>query len=76
VDVKERRFVSPIGPWAENPRFKQMGRYQLENLHRGIRGIGWNMLRASGMEPDAIELLLSQVEAEAMDNRNHCHSFM
>jgi hypothetical protein len=76
VDVEERKFFLPCGPWPEDPKLRLIGHYQLRNIYDGARGVGWKMLRASGMETDAVELLISQVETEATNRRNHSYGWM
>lgn len=76
VDVEERKLFIPFGPWPEDPKLRKVGQYQMRNLRDGVRGLGWKMLRASGMEPDQVELLISQVETEVMDRRNHTYGWV
>jgi hypothetical protein len=42
VDVVERRFKCPIGPWAKDPRLKELGMYNRLNWEEGIEG--WTMM--------------------------------
>ncbi|KAF1840194.1 S-adenosyl-L-methionine-dependent methyltransferase [Cucurbitaria berberidis CBS 394.84] len=36
VDVQEKVVKVPIGPWPKDPRMKEIGRYQRENMTMGI----------------------------------------
>jgi hypothetical protein len=38
VDVVEKKFVWPIGPWARDPRLKDMGRWGERNWADGLEG--------------------------------------
>lgn len=42
VDVVERRFKCPIGPWPKDPRLKELGMYNRLNWEEGIEG--WTMM--------------------------------
>lgn len=42
VDVVERRFKIPIGPWAKDPRLKELGLYNKLQWEEGIEG--WTMM--------------------------------
>lgn len=38
VDVVEKRFKWPIGPWSSDPRLKEIGRWNLLNWEEGMEG--------------------------------------
>ena len=38
VDVVEKKFVWPIGPWARDPKLKDMGRWGERNWADGLEG--------------------------------------
>jgi hypothetical protein len=38
VDVVERRFKWPIGPWSSDSRLKEIGRWNLLNWEEGMEG--------------------------------------
>lgn len=42
TDVTERRFKCPIGPWARDPRLKELGLYNRLQWEEGIEG--WTMM--------------------------------
>lgn len=42
VDVVERRYKVPIGPWARDPHLKDLGRYNRLYWEEGIQG--WAMM--------------------------------
>jgi hypothetical protein len=75
VDVEERKLFVPQTPWAADPKLKRIGIFQMKNVLEFIQGGGWKMLRASGMEPDRIDQLQSEVATEVMDRRNHSYSY-
>lgn len=76
VGVKETRFVLPSHQWMEDPKFKKIGAFNQRNFMEGVRGGGWRMLKASGMTPDEIELLVSQINSELRIRRNHIYGYV
>lgn len=38
ADVVEKRFKWPVGPWSSDPRFKELGRWNLLNWEEGMEG--------------------------------------
>lgn len=38
VDVVEKRYRWPIGPWSSDPRLKELGRWNLLNWEEGMEG--------------------------------------
>lgn len=49
-------------PWPSDPRNQDLGRWNLTNLYRGIRGMSWKLLRGLGMTPAEVEDLIEQVK--------------
>lgn len=41
IDVSERRFKWPVGPWSSDPKMKEIGRWNLLNWDEGMEG--WAM---------------------------------
>ena len=41
VDVTEMRFKWPIGPWSNDPKLKDLGRWNMHMWERGLEG--WTM---------------------------------
>ena len=41
TDVKEYRFKWPLGPWSNDQRLKDIGRWNLQSWHMGLEG--WSM---------------------------------
>ncbi|ORY59177.1 S-adenosyl-L-methionine-dependent methyltransferase [Pseudomassariella vexata] len=65
VDICEKRLPVPINPWPQEPRFKNLGRYQNANFHQAVEAISLKTLPKAG---------LSQVEARdlmAQADRDH-----
>ena len=52
VDVREYKFKWPIGPWSNDPRLKDIGRWNLHSWNAGLEG--WTMAlltRCKGVSP-------------------------
>lgn len=61
VDVVERRFKWPIGPWSSDPKLKEMGRLNLLSWEEGMEG--WVM--APYTRVFGVSLLCCWIDAEA-----------
>lgn len=55
VDVVERRFTVPIGPWAKDPHLKELGRYNRLYWEEGIQG--WTIMLLTNILKVRIGLL-------------------
>lgn len=44
VDVVEKRFKCPVGPWAKNPHFKKLGKLNRVYCEEGIEGYSMLLL--------------------------------
>lgn len=67
VDVVEKRFKWPIGPWSSDPKLKEIGRWNLLNWEEGMEG--WVMAaytRVLGVGP--------RLSTEAMQKLTCCCS--
>jgi hypothetical protein len=53
VDVVERRFKVPIGPWAKDPHLKELGRYNRLHWEEGIEG--WAMMLLTKVLRESID---------------------
>ncbi|KAH8681676.1 S-adenosyl-L-methionine-dependent methyltransferase [Xylariales sp. PMI_506] len=64
VDVTERKFLLTCGEWPTDSKLKLVGRYCLQDMLEGIRGIGYKMLRLAGMTTEEVETLINQCASE------------
>lgn len=76
VDVVEKKLLIPFSPWPKDHKFREIGKWQMQNLLEGVRGIGWKMLSASGMTSEAIESLVSEVHSELRTRNNHSYGYV
>ncbi|KAJ4385430.1 hypothetical protein N0V93_009858 [Gnomoniopsis smithogilvyi] len=76
VDVVEDIGPMPGNPWPSDPRNQDLGRWNVTNLYRGIRGISWKLLRGLGMTPAEVEDLIEQVKFDITNvNLHFCFPF-
>lgn len=69
VDVQERVIKAPIGPWAKDPRLKQLGFLYEHNYREGIGAWTTQVFKeAFGWSRSEIEVYLANVR-KSMDNR-------
>lgn len=45
VDVVEQVWKVPTGPWSSDPKFKEIGRWQLLYLNTGLEGMALYILK-------------------------------
>ncbi|KAK9782961.1 putative Methyltransferase domain-containing protein [Seiridium cardinale] len=68
---------TPVSPWAEDRKFRNIGAWSQSKLYDGAKGIGWRLLKASGMGPEQIEQLIVEVRQELRLRESHvyglCH---
>ncbi|KAI1842092.1 hypothetical protein JX266_011743 [Neoarthrinium moseri] len=64
VDVVEKKLMWPCNAWPDERRLKAVGLYNSRNITDGIRGVGWKLLRAAGLEPQEIEDLILQFKKQ------------
>ncbi|KAF3019014.1 hypothetical protein E8E14_013172 [Neopestalotiopsis sp. 37M] len=76
VDVVEKKILLPMSPWPQDAQFKEIGRWQMQNMIEGTRGVGWKMLSAAGMASGEIEALVSEVLAELRCRDNHSYAYV
>ncbi|KAK5309204.1 hypothetical protein LTR70_010517 [Exophiala xenobiotica] len=76
VDVRERIFKMPMGPWAKDKRLKSIGVFELAQLNAGYEGYllrGWT--QALNRAADDLRILISEGRLEVNNPRHHtyCH---
>lgn len=58
-------------PWPSDPKFHELGRWQMTNFYRGLRGMSFKLLRAHGMTPEEIEVFIDATREDIRDTRLH-----
>ncbi|KAH1383126.1 hypothetical protein KXW98_009414 [Aspergillus fumigatus] len=74
VDVVERRFKIPIGPWAKDPRLKELGLYNKLQWEEGIEG--WTMMLLTkflGWSREEVELYLMRMRQGLRNPKIHAY---
>ncbi|KAG8165789.1 hypothetical protein KVR01_004341 [Diaporthe batatas] len=71
VDVVEQVGLLPGNPWPEDHHLKELGKWQMTNIYRGIRGLSFKLLRALGMTPQEIDEFVSAATEDVRDTRFH-----
>jgi hypothetical protein len=65
--------MCPLGPWPASPEMKRLGQYMQRKACDGIRGIGWKMLRATGLSVPETEQLSLDVKRELTNPINRIY---
>lgn len=72
VDVVEKKFKWPVGPWSSDPKLKELGRWNLLNWEEGMEG--WAMAlytRQLGWSYEEVQSFLSQIRKALRDRKTH-----
>lgn len=77
VDVIEKKFAWPLGPWAQGERMKILGTLCRENLLVSVHGMSMAvMTKGLGMTSEEVELLLPDVKKDINNIKIHCYAAM
>ncbi|KUI54300.1 hypothetical protein VP1G_01784 [Cytospora mali] len=71
VDVVEEVGPIPGNPWPNEPKFKELGLWQMTNSYKALRGFGWKLFRKMGMPPDEIEELVRLAKDDIRNTQLH-----
>ncbi|PGH34127.1 hypothetical protein GX50_03090 [[Emmonsia] crescens] len=73
-DVREEVFKVPIGPWAKDPKLKEIGRYFLEHALLGVEAYAFGFIgKVLGWSEAECQVLSAKVKAEFRDRKNHMY---
>ncbi|KAI9777722.1 MAG: hypothetical protein M1839_008641 [Geoglossum umbratile] len=62
-NVKEEKFKMPVGPWARDPKLKEIGRWNQLHCEEGIEGWAVALLtRVMGWTLEEVNVLLPRCE--------------
>ncbi|PGH12432.1 hypothetical protein AJ79_04268 [Helicocarpus griseus UAMH5409] len=74
VDVREEVMKVPIGPWAKDPKLKEIGRYFLELSTMGIEAYTLGFIgKILGWSQAECQVLAAKVKTELRNPRNHIY---
>lgn len=77
LDVTIVPFKWPVGPWAKDPHYKELGEWALENSSQGLEA--WTMAaltRALDWSNAEVQALLAQVRNDLKDRSIHHYTPM
>ncbi|KAJ5611373.1 hypothetical protein N7510_008092 [Penicillium lagena] len=77
VDVHEKVYKWPIGPWAKNRQYKEAGAINLEHWMRGLEGwCMWLLTKFGAPEPwslEKVQAFVAQIRNELKNPRFHIY---
>jgi hypothetical protein len=74
VDVHEKIVNVPIGPWAKDPKQKEVGRYQRELMTMGVEPYTFGFIgKLLGWSEDECRVLIAKVVSEMRDKSLHLY---
>ncbi|KAL2380793.1 hypothetical protein RJZ90_004383 [Blastomyces dermatitidis] len=73
-DVREEIHKVPIGPWAKDPKLKEVGRYFLEHALLGVEAYAFGFMgKVLGWTHAECQVLSAKVKAEFRNRQNHMY---
>lgn len=66
----------PCSPWPRNAQAAQIGAYQQRNMHDGLRGVSYLLLRNAGMAPAEIEDFVQATKRELREGHVRGYSYL
>lgn len=77
VDIHEKTYVWPIGPWAQDRKYKEAGTVNFQHWLSGMEGwCMWLLTRFGAPKPwskDEVMVYLDELRAEIMNPRYHIY---
>jgi len=74
VDIEERHYQWPLGPWPKGKYYKTLGTWFQQDLLEGLRGISMAVFtRGVGMSPEQIEVNLVDVRKDFKNPNIHAY---
>ncbi|KAF2107671.1 S-adenosyl-L-methionine-dependent methyltransferase [Lophiotrema nucula] len=74
TDVHERMIKIPIGSWAKDPKFKEIGRYQREHMAMGIEPYTFGFIgKVLGWSENECKVIIAKVVNEVRDRALHLY---
>ena len=79
VDVQEKVYKLPIGPWAKDPVLKEAGRLNWQMWRSGMEGWAMYLLTKFGSpEPwskKEVQVYVAKARSEVQNPRHHIYHF-
>ncbi|TID26881.1 S-adenosyl-L-methionine-dependent methyltransferase [Venturia nashicola] len=77
VDVTERVFFTPIGPWPKNRALKEVGLYWRATIMEGVEAIALGpMIRGLGWRKEEVEVFIAGVRKAYLETTKEVHAWM
>ncbi len=80
VDVHERLYKVPMGPWAKDKLLKEVGVLNLQHWKSGLEGYAmWLLTKFGAPSPwtkAEVDVYLVNVRKELMDSRIHAYGYV
>ena len=76
VNVQERVFKIPLGPWAKDPHMKDIGMMNLVQALDGIEAFSLKVFEMLGYSREETEVLLANVRRELKTRAFHCYALL
>jgi hypothetical protein len=70
VDVVQKIIPWPMTAWPDNPKLKEVGRWNSRTWRTGNLSATRKFLDFSGLPKEELDQLVSDFKAELLDNRN------
>ncbi|KAK8064251.1 hypothetical protein PG996_008903 [Apiospora saccharicola] len=75
TEIQAHRFEVPCSPWPKDPQAARIGAYQQQNMHDGLRGVSYLLLRNAGMSPEEIEEFVRATKVELREGKVKGYSY-
>ncbi|KAK8106595.1 S-adenosyl-L-methionine-dependent methyltransferase [Apiospora kogelbergensis] len=76
TEIHAQRFEVPCSPWPKDPHAAHIGAYQQRNMHDGLRGVSYLLLRNAGMSPEEIEEFVQATKQELRKGKVQGYSYL
>ncbi|RDW65126.1 hypothetical protein BP6252_10777 [Coleophoma cylindrospora] len=72
VDVVETKYKLPVGPWMEDPKWKDLGRWNLLYLDEGLEGmVMFVLLKIMGWSYEEMAVYVGNMRKALRSSKNH-----
>ncbi|KAE9961879.1 hypothetical protein BLS_001197 [Venturia inaequalis] len=77
INVTERMFFTPIGPWPKNRALKEVGLYWRATIMEGVEAIALGpMIRGLGWRKEEVEVFIAGVRKAYLETTKEVHAWM
>lgn len=77
INVTERVFFTPIGPWPKNRALKEVGLYWRATIMEGVEAIALGpMIRGLGWRREEVEVFIAGVRKAYLETTKEVHAWM